>query len=59
MRVPLFERESDQITHAPGIIIIGLFNVMLVETEVETLFVLWVGSMRTQNYGIRVPGPTE
>jgi len=40
MRVPLSERESDQITRAPGIIIVGLFNVMFFETEVEILSVL-------------------
>jgi len=40
MRVPLSERESDQITQAPDIIIVGLFNMMLFETEMETLFML-------------------
>ena len=34
-----------------GIIIVGLFNVMLFETEAETLFVLWVGSVHTRYYG--------
>jgi len=41
MRVPLFERESNQITCVPGIIIVGLFNVILFETEMETLSIFW------------------
>ena len=41
MQVSLSERESDQIKHARDIIIVGLFNVMLFEIEVETLSMLW------------------
>jgi len=40
MRVPLSERESNQITHVSDIIIIELLNMVLFETEVETLSVL-------------------
>jgi len=59
MQVPLSERESDQITHAPDIIVVRLFNVMLFETEMKTLSVLWVGSVHARTMVTRVPDLVE